>query len=166
MEQTDAYHDELELEYCRASTSKRFANYIIDLIAFYLAAIFLVFVLEMLKPGIISNANIDGFADRLISLLLYGLVMFLVEAILQGKSLGKLITGTRAVNRNGGTPTLGQFLGRNFIRAVPFNAFSALGRPCKPWHDSGSGTIVIDEKLLALQQRKEAFLAELKTQTL
>ena len=31
------------------------------------------------------------------------------------------------------------------MRAVPFNALSALGNPPNPWHDSVSNTFVIDE---------------------
>ncbi|WP_199118129.1 RDD family protein [Pedobacter sp. ASV28] len=164
MIQESTYGD--NIEYCSASLGKRLANYIIDLIAFYIIIFFAGFIMELAFPGIISAANINGLLDKLLTLCLYGLVMFIIEMVFQGKSLGKLITGTKAVNRNGEIPTINQFLARNFIRAVPFNAFSALGSPCSPWHDNWSDTIVVDEKLLNLQQRKDVFFAELKNKPL
>ncbi len=63
---------------------------------------------------------------------------------------------------HGQPPTFTQLLARNFIRAVPFNALSAFGNPCAPWHDKWSDTYVIDEKVLALQQRKDVFFKELR----
>ena len=95
-------------------------------------------------------------------MVLYAIVMFVIEAAFQGKTLGKLITGTRAINVHGAAPTFTQLLARNFIRAVPFNALSAFGKPCAPWHDKWSDTYVVDERVLALQQRKDIFFKELR----
>ena len=72
--------------------------------------------------------------------------MFLVEALFKGKSLGKLITGTRAVNEDGSNLSAKTALLRGLSRAVPFNAFSALGTPSYPWHDKWTNSYVIDEK--------------------
>lgn len=156
----------IDLEYCRASSGKRLANYLIDLVAFYCVLFFVGMVVEIIFPGSVSQLeNIDPILDRLVTLVVYGFVMFLIEAAFQGKSLGKLITGTKAVSSNGATLTFGQFILRNFIRAVPFNALSALGSPSKPWHDSWSHSIVIDEKVLALQEQRTDFFDELKSQT-
>ncbi len=107
-------------------------------------------MIAILKPGVLDSFNEEdtGFnlVDQLIGLLLYGLFMFATEAIFKGKSLGKLITGTRAVNEDGSNITPIAALLRGLGRAVPFNAFSALGNPTYPWHDKWANTYVIDEK--------------------
>ncbi len=161
MEQINTY-DGLDLEYCRANSNKRFLNYLIDLLAFYVIVIFFGFLFEIVFPGTIPYNDINPFWDRVLSLIFYAIVMFATEAAFQGKSLGKLVTGTRAINVNGEPPTLMQLLARNFIRAVPFNALSAFGNPCAPWHDRWSDTYVVDEKVLALQQRKDVFFKALR----
>lgn len=168
MEQTNS-QEEINLEYCRASSGKRLANYVIDMVVFYIISVFIGMIIGVIlgvfMPDVIDEWHVDSFVERIISLLLYGMVMFVMEAIFQGKSIGKMITRTRAVNIYGEVPTIGQFMRRNFIRAIPFNMFSGLGSPCSPWHDNWSDTIVVDEQALYLQQRKDVFFSELKNQT-
>ncbi len=132
-----------------ASTGKRFANYIIDIIVFYVLIFVIVFVLALLNMPIFNESESSGFdiISNIIALLLYGIYMFAVEALFKGKSLGKLITGTRAVNLDGSRISTTTALGRGFSRAVPFDTFSALGSPSNPWHDKWNNTTVMDEKL-------------------
>ena len=68
-------------------------------------------------------------------LILYGLYMFIVEAMFKGKTLGKLITGTRAVNEDGSNLSAKTAFFTGLSRVVPFEAFSALGTPSYPSHD-------------------------------
>lgn len=155
---------DMDLEYSRANSGKRMANYLIDLIAFYIILFFVAMAIEFFFPDSITEMEINPFVDRLISIFFYGLVMFVIETCFQGKSLGKLITGTRAVMVNGETLSFEKALIRNFVRAVPFNAISGLGTPCSPWHDNWSDTIVVDEKKLNLIKRKEEFYLGLENQ--
>ncbi len=155
---------DMNLEYCRASSGKRLANYLIDIVVFYIVLFFIAMVLEILYPNSVSGLEVNPIVDRLITLFFYGLIMFLIEMCFQGKSLGKLITGTRAMALNGETLTFEKALIRNFVRAVPFNALSALGTPCSPWHDNWSNTIVVDEKKLELLRREDEFYADLSHQ--
>jgi uncharacterized RDD family membrane protein YckC len=134
----------------RASQGKRFWNYLID----YLSFMAFIYVLSMILATIsvdyvrfITHSRITVLADRIISLIFYAIYMSLVEAIFKGKSLGKLITGTRAVTTSGDRITTATAFKRGFSRAVPFCAFSALGDPCDPWQDRWTDTMVIDEKL-------------------
>lgn len=141
---------EPEYHLVQASMGKRFANYLIDLLVFYALIFAGGIVWAILSPQTIESINEDdlGFnlLDRLLTLLLYGLYMFVVEAAFKGKSLGKLITGTRAVNEDGTDVTAKAAFFRGLSRAVPFNAFSALGNPTYPWHDRWTKTYVIDER--------------------
>jgi uncharacterized RDD family membrane protein YckC len=157
-------YQEIDLEYCRATTVKRFANYLIDLVVFYIMVIGIAIILRLIKPELLID--FDELSVRLILLLTYGIVMFMTEAMSNGKSIGKLITGTKAVNANGSDLTFQKAFVRNIVRATPFNAFSAFGNPCVPWHDQWSDTIVIEEKKAALQKRKLDLFVMVKNQTL
>jgi len=52
------------------------------------------------------------------------------------------------------------------VIAIPFNPLSALGSPCSPWHDRWSQTMVIEEKMVALQAQKTELFSTIKNQTL
>ncbi len=79
--------------------------------------------------------------------------MGIVEGFGKGKTIGKYITGTRAVNEDGSKITFSTGFVRGLTRLVPFNALSALGSPTYPWHDKWTNTLVIDEKLSNYSER-------------
>jgi uncharacterized RDD family membrane protein YckC len=134
----------------RADTGKRLANYIIDIVVFYALFIGLGVVIAIVSPETLDGMADDspgfGLGERIISLLLYALYMFIMEALFKGKSIGKFITGTRAVNFDGSRITIGTAMLRALSRAVPFCVFSALSSPCNPWHDKWTNTVVMDER--------------------
>jgi uncharacterized RDD family membrane protein YckC len=139
----------------QAGMGKRFANYIIDLLLFYLLIVFLGIIVALVNPNVFANMDESfsfGLFDRVVTLFIYGFYMSLMEGIFKGKTLGKLITRTRAVHEDGSPVTLKTALLRGLIRAVPFDQFSALGDPSYPWHDRWSKTYVIDEKTSRLPQ--------------
>lgn len=142
----DDHYNQLQ----QASSGKRFANYLIDLISFYVFMYFFSYVLVEVSfdLALLIYGDDGGFnlAGRLITLVFYGMYMGLIEAIFKGRSLGKLITGTVAVNMDGSRISGATALTRGLSRAVPFNAFSALGSPCYPWHDRWTKTWVVDYK--------------------
>ncbi len=150
MEQTGGDLIYLENNLVRASTGKRFLNYLIDLVLFYVIVFLFGIILALTAPSFIDDLNSGNtglnLLDRLFTLILYALYMSVVEAIFKGRSLGKLITGTKAVNLDGTPISAGTAFARGFSRAVPFCAFSALGTPCNPWQDSWTNTMVIDIK--------------------
>ncbi len=149
IEQTPEDPSIFEEFYERSSAGKRLANYLIDLVLFYILLFLLGFILAMVSPtfaGIVTNDRSDfGLLDRLITLLLYAVYMSAVEALFHGKSLGKLITKTKAVNMDGSQITTAKAFERGFSRAVPFCVFSAFGNPSNPWQDRWTDTMVINE---------------------
>lgn len=139
-----------EENYERAGTGKRLANYIIDQIVFYIIVFVFGMVLAVLAPDTAKSLfNNDGGFDlynQVFSIVLYALYMSIVETIFKGKSIGKFITKTRAVNLDGSPISARIAFERGFSRAVPFCAFSALGTPPNPWQDRWTSTMVIEDK--------------------
>ncbi|HEX7902900.1 MAG TPA: RDD family protein [Chitinophagaceae bacterium] len=144
--------DNYEYQLIQASSGKRFLNYIIDVLSFsvfsYLLSYVLVAISYDLAVLIYGDGETFNLVGQLIILLLYGMYMGLIESIFKGRSLGKLITGTVAVNEDGTHISGHTALLRGLCRAVPFNAFSALGNPSYPWHDKWTKSYVVDIKSL------------------
>lgn len=139
-----------DIGYMRASTGKRFLNYLIDLIVYYILTFITGYIAAMLYPPFayyVLEAR-QGFSLglSLMGLVIYVLYMGITEAVLNGRSIGKLITNTRAVNLDGTRISFKTAFVRSLSRAVPFSAFSALGAPCDPWQDQWTKTLVIDQK--------------------
>lgn len=145
---------DVEPQLVQASSGKRLANYFIDLILFYILFFILGMIMAIVSPESLENDALFSdniLLDRLFTLILLGLYMSLVEGIFKGRTLGKLITGTKAVNADGSTISFVTALRRGFSRIVPFEPFSALGNPPYPWHDKWTNTYVIDMRLSRLE---------------
>jgi uncharacterized RDD family membrane protein YckC len=144
-------------ENVKASSGKRFGNYIIDRIVFYVVTIGIGAILVSFSPTLLDFVSGDSpksdIADRLFTYIFYGIFMGIVEGLGKGKTIGKYITGTRAVNEDGSIITFSTGFVRGLTRLVPFNALSALGTPSYPWHDKWTKTFVIDEKLSNYSER-------------
>ncbi|MBA2562488.1 MAG: RDD family protein [Chitinophagaceae bacterium] len=153
MEQTEIQEQHLLINFeesiVRAAGGKRFVNYIIDTIFFYILLFCIGILVAVVSPAAIESLDNNtgyGLIEQMIVLVFYVLFMFAQEAFFKGKSFGKLITGTRAVNLDGSGITLRTAMLRALSRAVPFDGFSALGSPSNPRHDKWTKTMVMDEK--------------------
>ena len=62
------------------------------------------------------------------------------------RTIGKYITNTIVVENNGEKPKLNTIALRSLCRLIPFDFISYLGTPCRGWHDSLSGTYVVDKE--------------------
>jgi uncharacterized RDD family membrane protein YckC len=142
-------------QYFEASKDKRIANFIIDYIVYlsltFVTGAFIGIVLVMIfGDDFFLTFDEESVSARLIDYAIGALVMFIyysaVEYYSNGKSLGKLITKTRAVQRSGEDMTFGIAIKRSACRLIPFNPFSFLGDLRNGWHDSIPNTKVIDEK--------------------
>lgn len=134
---------EQEYQYEDASTGIRFANYIIDLIVFYIVFIgfFFVWTLTAGDALAIWVTELPFPLDRVFGLAVFGLFVAIIEGFSKGRSLGKLITGTQAIRWDNQPFGWGDAFGRGFSRMVPFEPFSALWG--SPWHDKWTNTRVV-----------------------
>lgn len=140
--------DEQHVQINLASAGKRFGNYIIDIIAFWILIILLGVIYGVFLVATDSDdVTADGSADVLLYIIVYGiyfLYFYGMEAAFQ-KTLGKMITKTKVVTMDGQKPTNTNILGRTACRFIPFDAFSFLGSKAIGWHDSISKTYVIND---------------------
>jgi uncharacterized RDD family membrane protein YckC len=137
-----------EDRYVRAEAGKRFVNYFVDIIVFYIVIFAGGFIVGLLNPEALDNLAEEsgyGIVDRIIFLGMYAIYMGTVEGLFKGKSVGKLITRTKAVNLDGSRIGWKEAFARGFSRAVPLCVFSAFGTPCDPWQDKWTSTMVIDD---------------------
>lgn len=122
----------------------RFANYIIDYIAMVIMVIVVGVVLIFIDESFIEWFEGDDTRVDLIVGILVTLIYYTSMESLFGRTIGKLITGTKVVNENGQRPSFWQVLGRLFCRFLPFEMFSFLGETSRGWHDSIPNTYVIN----------------------
>lgn len=116
----------------------RFGYYVIDVVFIYI----LVFIIGFVSAA--AGADIAIWSDPILSRV-FGLLIFvgyyLILESATGSTLGKLILGYTVINQYAEKPSFLTSLGRNFARAVPFEAFSCFGE--RGWHDSWSNTYVV-----------------------
>jgi len=88
-----------------ASTGQRFANYLLDFIGYIILALIIVVILGFIQVMMGNESYLieeeDTFAakiaDWIVSILIMTVYYTTMEYFFKGKTLGKLITGTRAV---------------------------------------------------------------------
>jgi uncharacterized RDD family membrane protein YckC len=156
------------LEKSKASSGKRFVNYIVDYIVQLVLFIGIMMVIVLLQLYLTGSNSIGVWFDSIskVEEYLFGYVMLLVyyfsmESLAKGKTVGKLITNTKVVNLSGETPNVGNILKRTLCRMIPFNALSFLGNEARGWHDSISATYVVDIKTYELEKQKHFALEEI-----
>ena len=151
---TDLF-DEQEL-YVNATLGQRFLNFLLDnLFMNYVLSLAsgyaFGFVMAYLFPEFMQDVINDGESGLKYWLLVFMLSYFnyiiyytICEKAFRGYTLGKLITGTRAIRIDGAELTFKDALLRSLSRLVPFEVLSALG--ARPWHDSWTDTRVIKSR--------------------
>jgi len=141
-------------QYYSADKGKRLVNFIIDYIVYFSLAMASVFVIAEVVYSTSGEDLFQLLDDESLSVRIYdylftAFIMLLyyttIEYYTKGKSLGKFITKTRAVQRSGENMTFEIALKRSACRLIPFNVFSFLGDLNNGWHDSIPNTKVIDE---------------------
>ena len=155
----------------KASKWLRFANYLIDLLAFYLFILAIAGITGF-TLGYFTDVDIEAVANdienmnsilqRILGILSYALFMFLTEFISKGRSLGKLITGTQVVKTDASALGFQDYFLRNISRAIPFDQLSFLGN--NGWHDTIYDTRVVKKKKFEESQNLQQDLNSLGNQ--
>ena len=151
----DLLGDELNMyrEYIYASTGQRFLNFLIDNLLMnyglsYLTGYAIGIIINLLFPDFLVDIR-----ERSLSfiLLVYLIAIFnylfyyvLCEKLFNGYTLGKYITGSRAIREDGNPLTIKDVLLRTLCRFVPFEVFS--GFKIRPWHEEWSRTMVVKSR--------------------
>jgi len=148
MEQ-QSYLSDLEFNPVLAGAGQRFLNYLIDVIVFLLFLIVIsLVVLEVNQPFYLRMVYNDSSANQLLHRLLVTVLFVMyysfLETVFKGRTIGKFITGTKAVNEDGTEMQSKTIWLRSLSRVVPFEPLSAFGG--HPWHDKWTKTYVIDVK--------------------
>jgi uncharacterized RDD family membrane protein YckC len=125
-----------------AGKGRRFLNLIIDSFCYYIALMVLIVAMAIVDPSMIRTV-VDNFVVRTVLSVSVMFCYYVAFEALFGRTLGKLLTGTRVVAASGGRPKFRQILGRTLSRVVPFEPFSCLSDPPIGWHDQWSGTRVV-----------------------
>ena len=130
----------------KASLILRFVNNLMD----FLVLIVLNFILSAICGLLYEITNFNffyfynngGFLWEVFSgNVIFFLYYYLSEKFLNGRTIGKYVTETKAVTILGGKPSNSDLLKRTFSRLVPFDALSFFGT--NGWHDSWSDTRVV-----------------------
>ncbi len=140
-----------------ASTGQRFLNYLIDAILMqYGLAFATVYLLVQFLMAFSPNTAYELFGDDrstgntilasyLLAIVNYLIYYTLAEKAFKGYTLGKLVTGTRAIREDGADLTWKDAFLRTISRLVPFEPLSIwFGNGL--WHDRWTKTIVVKSR--------------------
>ena len=150
----DQLEDNEDRYYEYANNGIRFANYIIDVIAFYFIAFIIGLVFAMfttdeqaLDDLFLEPTAQEEFIQTLLSIALFVGYYVVFEYFFKGKTIGKLITRSRAVTNDNATMSFKTTLIRSLSRIIPFEPLSFFGsRPDSGWHDQISKSkVIMDE---------------------
>lgn len=138
-------HEEEQPVLPLADRGIRFVNYFIDRVVLLAGSFLFGIFLVLIDKGELLYVIDDGgiVMDYIFGVFLGTFYYSLFEFGTGGRTIGKLLTGTKVISDDGLPLTYPQVLGRTLSRFVPFEPFSFFGDEPLGWHDSWSGTRVV-----------------------
>lgn len=141
----------IENQFINASPGQRFANLLLDMIGVYIFSFIFGVVLSVPIMLMAQNEPANVMSGGTVQLILfvagvivpYLLYYTLFEKLTNGKTLGKLVTKTRAVRYDGKKLTFKNAFLRSLVRFVPFDGISLLFNDGGAWHDDWTNTRVV-----------------------
>ncbi|MBU2709230.1 RDD family protein [Zooshikella marina] len=133
-----------------AGTMKRFMNMVIDSIFLFITAFPVAIVIALLLD-VFEATHLEYIYNEKVIVIITFLVYFVPQEAIWGRTLGKLITQTKVVNRQGLKPNFFQVVIRTLCRLIPFDMLSFGSKNDRPvgWHDKIPRTYVIEvEKMV------------------
>jgi uncharacterized RDD family membrane protein YckC len=118
-----------------ASKGQRLATFVIDQIVLRV-----LWVIGGAIGAVMSGGKVGVAVVAIVILLTLGYYVMLESAT--GKTIGKVIAGTKVVDADGRVPGAWTVVVRTLCRYIPFEPFSVLGAD-RGWHDRISKTYVI-----------------------
>lgn len=152
-EETLKEEETLHLIYIPEYTDKgkRFVNYLFDLGFMFILGYAIGGTLALLFPifpglatAFLKLSTLGKLGETLFGLVIAFIYYFSFE-MLFGITFGKIITGTKVITDTGQAPGKLRILFRTLGRFIPFDALSFLFGSQSGWHDSVSGTAVVDD---------------------
>ncbi len=139
---TNKIEEQKEFDSKKVSSLTRFMHFIVDTIAFVILTMIFAFVLGLfINPTDQSLITLIGYL--MLAAGFFGYYVFM-ETKFQ-KTIGKFITKTKVVNKNGTRPEVGDIVRRTFCRLIPFDRVSFLFTP-NGFHDRLSDTTIIKDE--------------------
>lgn len=129
-----------------AGSGKRFLNFILDTVFYYIFCLVLGFVLGIMLVILPEWQSFIDFENKLVAYafaIIAWFLYFAVQESMTGRTVAKFITRTKVVNQNGEIPGFYTILLRTVCRLIPFDSFSYLGDG-PGWHDELSKTSVVE----------------------
>ena len=130
-----------EIEFNKVSSLKRFINYLLDTIASIIISTVLITI-----SGFFINSN-NETSLSILNYLLFAIGFFGYYVFMETKyqkTIGKYITNTKVINKDGTKPKYEVIIGRTFCRLIPFDNFTFLFTS-NGFHDRLSETTVIKD---------------------
>lgn len=143
------------IQYTEAGKWQRFFNWLIDnlLMRFTITYVSARMVWELLYALSEDLYMTIVYSDSLIGRYIFAYIVVIFsylfyytfcEKLFRGYTLGKLLTGTRAIRSDGGELTFKDAILRSLIRLIPFEVLSGFGY--EPWHDAWTKTTVVSAR--------------------
>jgi uncharacterized RDD family membrane protein YckC len=143
----DAEEVVIKIDSRRVERSLRFVHFLVDTFIFKLLIGVVVKILVKMESPLVEYMNREGLGVMillyLVEILLFVIFIGGLEAITSGKTIGKMLTGCRAINIDGTALTAATAFKRALVRIVPFEVLSAFDSNCRPWHDEWTDTAVV-----------------------
>jgi hypothetical protein len=139
---TAKIEEQKELDSKKVSSVTRFIHFIVDTIAFTVLTMIIGFIVLLFFNSTNQTlATLMGYF--MLTIAFFGYYVFM-ETKFQ-KTIGKFITKTKVVNKNGTKPGVGDIVRRTFCRLIPFDRISFLFTN-NGFHDKLSETTIIKDE--------------------
>ena len=153
-EQSNLFEDQDHIQFIVADRGQRFLNWLLDnlligTIVSYITWQWCVEILYQLAPDFTTAALSEESSQQIFLTYLVNAVHVIFyytvcEKAFKGQTLAKLLTGTRAIRKDGKELSVKDALLRSLTRIVPFEVFSGIANEL--WHDRWTKTTVIKRK--------------------
>ncbi len=114
---------------------------LVDTVGYLLLIRVITIVVALVNVSLLDA--ISGVAGHFFYSIAVMILYYVPSEVLFGRTLGKLVTGTRVVTETGGPPTFAPVLTRTTTRLIPAESLTFFRKPSIGLHDRWSNTRVV-----------------------